>query len=257
MNSQKPLDSHQEHDFPLPDFLGVSPDEGPERLPERPWLDLCYVIGELDKKFPDRIPQPTDTQIRKFLQAYNTLSEEAWSWAIKKFLNDVFAFNTPLEELWPTLIFYLDPEPDTIKKKQSVTAPAKEKKQAAPSRSFLLLLSHIQKHAPTRSYELVYKKIHAHTFNKLSKKGKKVYPYGQRFACIESSLPLRIRKNGHIVPGRTFERIWRWLKKRGILNKRSNENQEAKTCATWYVCTSLEQVGHFKSQTQHPRKRAR
>ena len=94
---------------------------------------------------------------------------------------------------------------------------------------------HILKHAPSKSYELLYSTVLAHTKNRFSSRGKKVYIYGREYA---------VKKTG--LKSRTLDRAWAWLKKCGIFNKAFNENKDAKQTAHWFICTSLKQIGYYR-----------
>ena len=114
-----------------------------------------------------------------------------------------------------------------------------------PKRRWTTVTEYILHHSPSRSYELVYSTTLDCTKNKLSSKGKKVYPYGQAYIAKLTVKPLR-----------TVERAWSWLRKRGIFNKARNENPEEHHCSLWYVCTSMKQVPYFRDpENRHPKKK--
>jgi len=119
----------------------------------------------------------------------------------------------------------------------------KETISEIPRKKTATVTEYILKHAPSKSYELVYSTVLLHTKNKFSSKGKKVYPYGQDYAAEITDLKPR-----------TLRRAWAWLRKRGILNKARNENPKEHHCSLWYVCTSIKQIGYFRdSKNRHPK----
>lgn len=115
-----------------------------------------------------------------------------------------------------------------------------------PERQFPAVTEYILFHAPSKSYELVYSTTLGCTKNKLSSKGKKVYPYGQPYIAKLTRLSLR-----------TVVYAWSWLRKRGIFNKARNENPKEHHCALWYVCTSMKQIPYFRDPKNLHRKSKR
>ena len=334
MNTSNPPSAHQNDRFPLPEFLGVSPDEGPERLPKPPWDTICEVVGRIADHCPGHEPTPSHSQLRRFFQRFLTLDQSSFAEGITAFFDTEHKWPRLPSPCWEDLLFYLDPDPDRVPKKKEnpyfspidsahigqalstalgslekyhtqldqpgVERPPKQvpkpkpplrsypqmseadrweleearaerlareipqaKAAAAkhlqpPSKNFLLLKDNILKRAPSPNKTLeLFLFVHAHTFNKDSKPGRHVYRYGQVYACKGIGLPTRKKQNGDSRPGSQFDQLWAWLVKKGLFNKRSNENPEAHRCATWYVCTSLEQVGHFRDPHHIPRKKAR
>lgn len=242
MNSANPATPSKSSDYPLPEFFGCPPDEGPERFPEPPWDYLFCITGMILKRWPQKDPRPIDDQLRRFLQLWFTVPLDEWGKALTAFLKHPEFWGTSPHLAWEAVLFSLHPESAASTDQVKPKAIQKEKKHAPPSREFLLLLSRFKTAPNPQLYERVFLTIHAHCFNKLSKKGKKVYPYGQAHIAKITGLPIR-----------TIERIWAWLKRRGIINKAWNENPEAHHHSGWYVCTSLKQVGWYRD----PRNRRR
>ena len=254
MNQANPPAPHQSSDFPLPEFLGTPPNEGPERLPEKPWDFILCVIGMISDRYPGQEPTPTDAQLRRLIQLWEIVPIDEWGKTTGRFLRTPEYWGTSPDIAWQGAIFSLTPETHASTDRPKPAVIKKEKKHAPPSREFLLLLSKFKSAPNPQLYERVFLTIHAHCFNKLSKTGRKVHPYGQLHACKAAGLPLRKLKDGSFRPGRTFQRIWAWLVNRGIINKAWNENRETGKCAGWYVCTSLPQRDHFRIPRDHPKK---
>jgi len=101
----------------------------------------------------------------------------------------------------------------------------------------------ILRHSPSQSYEQVYLTTLGCCKNKKSAKGRKVYPYGQRYIAKLTRLSLP-----------TVTRAWAWLHLQGIFNKAWNENPEKHRCAGWYVCTSMKQVSYFRDPENRHRR---
>lgn len=110
----------------------------------------------------------------------------------------------------------------------------------------LTVLEYVLRKSPSKSYELVYSTTLGCCRNKRSSKGKKVYPYGQRY--IE-------KLTGKSLA--TVERAWSWLRKQGIFNKAWNENPKEHRSAGWYVCTSMKQVSYFRDPENRHRRSKR
>jgi hypothetical protein len=118
--------------------------------------------------------------------------------------------------------------------------PLKTRKRQLPTVTEFILF-----YAPSKSCERTYSTTLSCCRNKRSSKGKKVYPYGQRYIAKLTRLSLA-----------TVERDWSWLRNRGIFNKARNENPKEHRCSLWYVCTSMKQVSYFRDlQKRHPKKR--
>jgi hypothetical protein len=128
----------------------------------------------------------------------------------------------------------------------SIGATLKKVISKIPKRRFPTVTEYILFRAPSKSYELIYSTTLGCCKNKRSSKGKKVYPYGQRYIEKLTGKPLR-----------TVERAWSWLRKRGIFNKARNENPKEHHCALWYVCTSMKQVPYFRDPENRHRKSKR
>jgi len=127
--------------------------------------------------------------------------------------------------------------------KPSIGAILKKVISKVPKPRFPTVTEYILFHAPSKSYDLIYSTALGCCKNKRSSKGKKVYPYGQRYIerLTDLSLP-------------TVKRAWSWLRKRGIFNKAWNENPKEHHCAGWYVCTSMKQVSYFRDPENRHRK---
>jgi len=130
--------------------------------------------------------------------------------------------------------------------KPSIGAILKKVISKVPKRRFPTVTEYILHHSSSRSYELVYSTTLGCCRNKRSSKGKKVYPYGQRYIAKLTRLSLA-----------TVERAWSWLRKHRIFNKARNENPEEHHCALWYVCTSMKQVSYFRDPKNLHRKSKR
>jgi len=130
--------------------------------------------------------------------------------------------------------------------KPSIGAILKKVISKVPKRRFPTVTEYILFHAPSKSYELIYSTTLGCTKNKRSSKGKKVYPYGQRYIEKLTGKPLR-----------TVERAWSWLRKQGIFNKARNENPKEHHCSLWYVCTSMNQIPYFRDPLNLHRKSKR
>lgn len=125
----------------------------------------------------------------------------------------------------------------------SVGAILKKVISKVPKRPTLTVTEYVLRNAPSNSYELIYSTTLGCCRNKRSSKGKKVYPYGQRYIAKLTRLSLR-----------TTERAWSWLCKKGIFNKARNENPKEHHCSLWYVCTSMKQVPYFRDPENRHRK---
>jgi hypothetical protein len=97
------------------------------------------------------------------------------------------------------------------------------------------IIEFVTNHSPSFNYRKVFIFISRHTKNRFSKKGRKVYPYGQEYVARKLNLSLH-----------TIENVFSWLRRQGIIIKRSNENPELKKSATWFVCTSWKQSFYFR-----------
>jgi len=108
--------------------------------------------------------------------------------------------------------------------------------------------------APSLNYRRVWLFILNHTRNRLSSRGRYIYPYGHEYAANQLKISLA-----------TVERIFSWLKSRHLIFKRTNENFEDHKCSTWFICISFKQSAfHFdpnnrrrKKGSKQPRKTAR
>jgi len=130
--------------------------------------------------------------------------------------------------------------------KPTIAATLKKVISKIPKRRFPTVTEYVLFQAPSKSYELIYSTTLGCCKNKRSSKGKKVYPYGQRYIEKLTGKPLR-----------TVERAWSWLRKQGIFNKARNENPKEHHCALWYVCTSMKQVPYFRDPKNLHRKSKR
>jgi hypothetical protein len=118
--------------------------------------------------------------------------------------------------------------------------PLKARRRRLPTVTEFILF-----YAPSKSCERIYSTTLSCCRNKRSSKGKKVYPYGQRYIAKLTRLSIR-----------TVKRDWSWLRNRGIFNKARKENPRDHRCSLWYVCTSMKQVSYFQDfQKRHPKKR--
>lgn len=106
------------------------------------------------------------------------------------------------------------------------------------------ILQSVKKRSPSIRYLRVFEFLSSHTKNKTSSRGREVYPYGQHYAARTLGISLR-----------STERIFHWLRRRGIIFKRSNENWDHHRCATWFVCTSWKQSTYFRDpEDRRPKK---
>jgi len=118
MNTSNPPSAHQNDRFPLPEFLGVSPDEGPERLPKPPWDTICEVVGRIADHCPGHEPTPSHSQLRRFFQRFLTLDQSSFAEGITAFFDTEHKWPRLPSPCWEDLLFYLDPDPDRVPKKK-------------------------------------------------------------------------------------------------------------------------------------------
>ena len=97
------------------------------------------------------------------------------------------------------------------------------------------IIEFITNRSPSFNYRKVFVFISRHTKNRFSRRGRKIYPYGQEYVARKLNLSLH-----------TIENVFSWLRRQGIIIKRSNENPELKKSATWFVCTSWKQSFYFR-----------
>jgi hypothetical protein len=118
---------------------------------------------------------------------------------------------------------------------QKITPQATPKIKPSPPRPRgETIIQFITKNAPSINYLKIFIFISRHTKNRLSRRGRKVYPYGQDYVTRKLELSLR-----------TVNEIFSWLRSHHIIFKRTNENYDRKKCATWFVCTSWNQSTYF------------
>lgn len=119
-------------------------------------------------------------------------------------------------------------------------------KRSVPSPLDETITQFITRRAPSINYLQGFISISRHTKNRLSGRGRKVYPYGQEYMARNLELSHR-----------TVDRIFSWLRQHHIIFKRSSENQELHKSATWFVCTSWKQSTYYLDpQGRRPKKRS-
>ena len=217
-----------------------------------PEADLIIYISFLTSKTEGWIPRFRDSQkkARSFYRDPNTY----WRTIA------IGVSNPKVLDLCKKLLPSLDPETYLLHTTptpapQKITPPAapipstetrpKKLIPRVPKRRWPTVTEYILHHSPSRSYELVYSTTLGRCWNKRSSKGKKVYPYGQKYIAELTRLSPRM-----------IRYCWSWLRKRGIFNKARNENPELHHCSLWYVCTSMKQISYFRDpENRHPKKK--
>jgi len=122
--------------------------------------------------------------------------------------------------------------------------PLPEKKPSPVTHQPHPIQDYIFDHAPSINYLQVFIHISRHTKNRLSRRGKKIYPYTQDYVARKLKISLV-----------TVNRIFSWLVRRGIIFKRTNENPREHWGATWFVCTSWKQSTYFRDpEGRRPKK---
>ncbi len=257
---------------PYPDILGIPlPSEGSLKIFSELIVDTINEVNKRLKVSHHRVP---DEPFNIIHLSFLLLPVNEWKAKFTHIKTIAFRFFTTPDILWQTIAtgLYTPTIGDAYKKinpsfdpgeystkttttpaPQKITPPAaptpsidailKKVISKIPKRRFPTVTEYILFHAPSKSYELVYSTTLGYCRNKRSSKGKKVYPYGQRYIEKLTGQPLR-----------TVERAWSWLRKRGIFNKAWNENPKEHHCAGWYVCTSMKQVSYFRDPENRHRK---
>ena len=125
--------------------------------------------------------------------------------------------------------------------KPHITKPKPKPRPLHPAQT---VRAYILENQPYASVIKVFDEVITFCRNKHSSRGIKIYPYGQAYIALNLQLSTRHAR-----------RCWQWLRKRGIFNKRRNENPTLHHCSEWFVCTSLKQVSYFRDpERRHSHK---
>ena len=259
----------------VPLFLGDPNSKPQPTFPEYPWTFFLSAMGLISEKYPHLSPHPDDYQLRQFIECSTILDQEEFEQLFIKWTENDYFWGPSPGTAWASLIQYLRPpkkmalfkiqcpidenEGPTKKKNHQVNpgreitrqpiykhgpkqATSREKQKKPYLRLAQTVRSYILEHQPHPHCIKLFDKVLLHCWNKQSKRGRKVYPYGQAYAAKQLEWGKR-----------KLESRWQWLKKQGIFNKAWNENPKLHHHSGWYVCTSIKQVAYFRD----PEKRRR
>jgi len=238
----------------LQDFSGIP---SPSKKNHTPYIDLIAAAADsVQKKFggDHRAIEP----IIDFIIYMSFLSTETEWWVntFTKWQGNAEYLSRTENNHWRMIQGgLLTPEvervvmlclPDLDREKyfpHPITAPTPEEIRPRPSletkpnptpHKYKTILEFVTNKAPSINYTRIFILIQKRTKNRFSRRGRKVFPYGQNYIHRELDVSLA-----------TVERVFAWLKRQHVIFKRTNENRDRKKCATWFVCTSLKQSTYF------------
>lgn len=224
--------------------------------PESFWNLIRETVEELSQRFPEWSRLISIEALNKIIVAYCIIPPNEFNERFTHSKKIALRFPRDPSTLWGTIsIGVLTPEleeaylkslPSPYRDTHQInptTAPALQKitpqlipktKPSARHPREETIIQFITNHAPSINYLQGFIFISRHTKNRLSRRGRKVYPYGQDYVARKIEISLW-----------TVNKIFSWLRSHHIIFKRTNENYDRKKCATWFVCTSWNQSTYF------------